>query len=169
MHGRHERERHGGGRRHRPFAKGQFKYIALGVLAERPHHGYELIHEVEERLGGRYTPSPGIVYPTLQMLEDEGYVSTSEHDGRRVYSISERGQEYVTAERTTIEDAWAGATDWARPEPADELRDLAHRLNDVSRLLSGRGHRSSLPAEKAERIREVVTRALREIHGILGE
>jgi DNA-binding PadR family transcriptional regulator len=138
-------------------------------LAERPHHGYELIHEIGERLGGRYTPSPGIVYPTLQMLEDEGYVSTAEHDGRRVYRLTERGEQYVAAERATIDDAWTSATDWARPEPGDELRDMAHRLNDLARLLSARGHRASLPPDKATRIREVVTSALRDVYAILGE
>jgi DNA-binding PadR family transcriptional regulator len=169
LHGRRERARHSGGRRHRPFAKGQFKYLALGLLAERPHHGYELIHEVGERLGGRYAPSPGIVYPTLQMLEDEGCVSTSQQDGRRVYGLTELGQQYVTAQRAMIDDAWASAMEWARPEPGDELRDLAHRLTDLARLLGGRGHRESVPPEKATRIREVVTGALRDVYAILGE
>lgn len=166
---RHERARHGEGRRHRPFAKGQFKYIALGLLAEQPRHGYELIHEIEERLGGRYTPSPGIVYPTLQMLEDEGHVSTSERDGRRVYSLTEDGQHYVGAQRATIDEAWAGAKEWAQPEAGDDLRDLAHRLTDLARLLGGHRHRATMPPEKATRIREVVTGALRDVYAILGE
>ena len=165
----HGRGRHGRGGRHRPFAKGQFKYIALGLLAEQPYHGYELIQEVGERLDGRYTPSPGVVYPTLQMLEDEGYVSTSEHDGRRVYRITERGQEYVTAQRTAIEDAWAGATAWARAEPGDDPHELAHRLVELAHALRDHPHRASVPPEKMPRIREVLTRALREIHAILGE
>jgi DNA-binding PadR family transcriptional regulator len=166
MHGPNRQSR---GRHHRPFAKGQFKYIALGLLAERPHHGYELIHQVGGRLGGRYSPSPGIVYPTLQMLEDEGYVTTSEQDGRRVYQITEHGQQYVNAQRASIDDAWANALDWARPDEGNDLREVSDRLNDLASLVAGRGHRPSVPPEKAARIQEVVTGALREVHAILGE
>jgi DNA-binding PadR family transcriptional regulator len=118
---------------------------------------------------GRYAPSPGIVYPTLQMLEDEGYVSTSEQDGRRVYSLTENGQQYAIAQHTLIEDAWASALAWAQPNPGDDLREISQRLKDLASLVDGRRNHVALSTEKATRIREIVTTALRDVHKILGE
>src|SRR3954449_4004469 len=83
-----------------PFAKGQFKYIVLRLLAEHPSHGYELIRTLEERLDGRYTPSPGVLYPTLQMLEDLGYVQAQEREGRKVYTVTDAGHRYLAEHRT---------------------------------------------------------------------
>ena len=103
------------------------------------------------------------------MLEDEGYVRTAEQDDRRVYHLSERGEQYVAAERAIIDDAWASAITWARPESGDDLHDLAHRLNDLASLLAGRGHPASVPPEKAARIHATVSNAVREVHAILGE
>src|SRR3954447_21994269 len=91
----------------RPFAKGQFKFIVLRLLAEQPSHGYELIRALEERLDGRYTPSPGVLYPTLQMLEDLGYVQAQEHEGRKVYTVTEAGHRYLAEQRTVVEATWA--------------------------------------------------------------
>jgi DNA-binding PadR family transcriptional regulator len=66
--------------------------VILAVLARQPMHGYQVIQELEARSGGRWRPSAGSVYPTLQQLEDEGLVRSEEADGRRVYTITEDGK-----------------------------------------------------------------------------
>jgi DNA-binding PadR family transcriptional regulator len=81
-----------GRRRHR---RGDIKYALLELLAEQPRHGYELIKELEQRYAGFYRPSPGSVYPTLQLLEDEGHLTSEQIDGKRVYTITESGRELL--------------------------------------------------------------------------
>ena len=72
--------------------RGDIKYLLLEALAERPMHGYDIMRELEERHEGRYRPSAGSVYPTLQMLEDGGFLKSETVDGKRVYSITDAGQ-----------------------------------------------------------------------------
>src|SRR5262249_57646881 len=86
--GRHEMR---GRARHR-VRLGAVSSAILALLDDRPMHGYEMITELEERTGGRWRPSAGSIYPTLQLLEDEGLVSAEEIEGRRVYSLTEAGQ-----------------------------------------------------------------------------
>src|SRR5262245_30609172 len=78
--------RRGRGRR-QMFEAGEIKFVILRLLKEKPRHGYEIIKALEERMAGCYTPSPGTVYPTLQMLEDQGYVRAAESGGKKVYEI----------------------------------------------------------------------------------
>src|SRR5690242_5680234 len=80
----------GKGRRRR---RGDVRYAILDALAERPMHGYEIMSWLEERSGGRWRPSPGSVYPTLQLLEDEGLVAGSDEGGRRVFALTDAGRQ----------------------------------------------------------------------------
>src|SRR5579883_136068 len=72
--------------------RGDVKFALLSALLKRPMHGYDIMQEVEEASGGRYRPSPGSVYPTLQMLEDGGFVTSQVVDGKRVYEITASGR-----------------------------------------------------------------------------
>jgi DNA-binding PadR family transcriptional regulator len=153
----------------RPFAKGQFKFIVLRLLAEQPRHGYDLIRDLEERLAGRYTPSPGVLYPTLQMLEDLGYVQAQEREGRRIYTVTDTGHRYLDEQRAIVEEAWAHLMGWAEPAGQDALHELRHRLRDLGHILGPRGYWRWVPTDKIPRIREVVIRAQREIEAILAE
>src|SRR5260370_18540836 len=81
----------------RLFGRGDIKFVLLDLLRERPKHGYEMIKELETRYSGFYSPSPGSVYPTLQMLEDRGYVRSTTEDGKRVYALTEEGRAYLAA------------------------------------------------------------------------
>ncbi|MGP5071180.1 PadR family transcriptional regulator [Arthrobacter rhombi] len=75
--------------------RGEVRTAVLALLAERPMHGYQIIREIEERSGGRWKPSAGSVYPTLQLLADEGFISAEESNGRKIYSLTEAGREDV--------------------------------------------------------------------------
>src|SRR5262245_30800963 len=83
------------GLRDRIFEKGDLKSVILQLLKEKPRHGYEVIRALEERFGGFYSPSPGAVYPTLQMLEDLGYTSVVSQDGKKVYTITDEGLKFL--------------------------------------------------------------------------
>jgi DNA-binding PadR family transcriptional regulator len=99
--GRHGHSHHGGRRGRR----GNTRAAILALLAERPMHGYEIIQELEQRTGGVWRPSPGSVYPTLQLLEDEGLVTSEESGGRRRFTLTETGR--GEAAEATQQVPWA--------------------------------------------------------------
>jgi DNA-binding PadR family transcriptional regulator len=107
---RRGRQRH----RHRQqiFESGEVKYVILRLLKEKPRHGYEIMKALEERLGGWYTPSAGTVYPTLQLLEDQGYVRAVETEGKKVYHITPEGEAFLQEHREFTDDIF------------DRLRDV---------------------------------------------
>src|SRR4030066_2138123 len=78
------------------FGEGDLKYVILDLLKEKSRYGYEIIRDLEERSHGFYTPSPGVVYPTLQMLEEMGYASSKERDSKKVYTITEEGKKFLS-------------------------------------------------------------------------
>src|ERR1043165_806506 len=82
-------------RRTQMFESGEVKFVILRLLKEKPRHGYEIIKALEERLAGTYSPSAGTVYPTLQLLEDQGYVRIVEEAGKKVYHITPEGEQYL--------------------------------------------------------------------------
>ena len=87
-HGHHGR----GHQRGRGRRGGNVRAAILALLSERPMHGYEMIQELDSRTGGVWRPSPGSVYPTLQLLEDEGLIVSEETEGRKRFSLTESGQ-----------------------------------------------------------------------------
>lgn len=94
-HGRHMGRR---GRFGRFFDQGDLKLVILRMIADQPRHGYELIKEVEEQAGGAYSPSPGVVYPTLTWLEEMGFVTAADAaGGRKLYTITAEGEAHLRA------------------------------------------------------------------------
>lgn len=86
---------------------GEFRLIVLALLAEQPRHGYDIIKALEEHSSGFYSPSPGIVYPTLTLLEEAGYASASTESKKKVLTISETGQAHLETNRTLVDAALA--------------------------------------------------------------
>src|SRR5918998_2066865 len=93
----------GRGRSERLFDRGDLKFIILDLLREQPRHGYDIIRALEERFHGMYSPSPGTVYPTLQLLEDQGYVTSSQQDGKKVYTVTEAGRAFLAERQETLD------------------------------------------------------------------
>jgi DNA-binding PadR family transcriptional regulator len=152
----------------RLFEKGDLKYVILQLLSERPAHGYEVIKALEERFGGMYTPSAGAVYPTLQMLEDMGYVTPTPQDGKRVYSITEEGKSFLEEQKETVDSIRERTSSWWNPHLRSELHDMKHELRDLAGALSHRGRALSSP-ETIKRVRGVIENARKEIEGIFRE
>ncbi|PSL39145.1 PadR family transcriptional regulator [Labedella gwakjiensis] len=84
--------------------RGDVRAAVIALLAEQPMHGYQIIREIEERSGGSWKPSPGSVYPTLQLLSDEGLISAEESNGRKTYSLTDAGR--VQAESADSSAPW---------------------------------------------------------------
>src|SRR3954470_19188127 len=81
--------------------KGEVRAAVLALLAEKPMHGYQIIREIEERSGGSWKPSAGSVYPTLQLLADEGLITAEESNGRKTYALTEAGRAVAASEAST--------------------------------------------------------------------
>ncbi|MEZ4452161.1 MAG: PadR family transcriptional regulator [Nannocystaceae bacterium] len=95
------------------FAPGEMRLALLGLLAERPGHGYELMTRLEARCGGAYRASPGTIYPTLQQLEDEGLCTVAATDGKKVHAITDAGRAELDAHRDAAAAIWRRADAWS--------------------------------------------------------
>jgi DNA-binding PadR family transcriptional regulator len=83
----------------RMLAQGDLKLLALALIAEQPRHGYELIKLIEEKTSGFYSPSPGVVYPTLTFLEEAGYATAESEGAKKTYAITDSGRDYLKENR----------------------------------------------------------------------
>src|SRR5213595_1020567 len=93
------------------FGAGDMKYVILKLLRDKPRHGYEVMKELEERMHGCYSPSPGTVYPTLQWLEDEGLVVSKEVDGKKVYEITAAGRQFLVEHKDVVDEIFERVQD----------------------------------------------------------
>ena len=140
--------------------RGQLRTALLGELAEGPGHGYELMQRLEEKSGGAWRPSPGSVYPTLQMLEDEGLVRSVERDDKRVFEITESGR--AEFERRSDE---AGGPPWSgerAKSPRGQLRENGMQIVIAARQLVHHGSDEQV----AEAV-EILRTARKALYGIL--
>jgi len=132
---RGRRDRHGGGR---VFDQGDLRWVILKLIAEKPSHGYELIKAIEDRLGGAYSPSPGVVYPTLTLLEDLGYVAVVQSEGaKKAYGITEDGTKALEENLATVETIFqriAAVAERAGGGPAPQIVRAMENLRTALRL-----------------------------------
>jgi DNA-binding PadR family transcriptional regulator len=143
---RHDRHHHGGGFRDgdsgRVFEHGDLRLVIMALLAEKPRYGYEIIKALEERVGGGYSPSPGVVYPTLTLLEEVGHASVAdEHGGRRLYTLSDEGRAFLEGNRKVVDAILAridGASASRRGPPTSVLRAMEGLGHALRERLKGR-------------------------------
>jgi DNA-binding PadR family transcriptional regulator len=149
-----------GGRRAR---RGDVRTALLAMLAERPMHGYDLIRELESRSGGAWRPSPGSIYPTLQMLEEEGLIGGEDQDGKRVFTLTDAGRKELEERR----ERDGGAAPW---EPGSfgpamgQLRDAMFGLGAAAMQVGRTGSE-----DQRKRAAEVISEARKELYRILAE
>jgi DNA-binding PadR family transcriptional regulator len=145
----------GGGRRMR---RGAIRTAILLALREEPAHGYEVMRRLEEMSGGLWRPSPGSVYPHLQMLEDEGLVRSSDVDGSRTYALTDGGQ----AEAEKNEPPWQAAGE--SEDKIRTLREAIGQLASAAKQLAGAGETAQI-----DRGISIIQKARKELYQILAE
>lgn len=153
--------------RESPFQKGDLKYVILGLIKDKPCYGYEIIRALEERSHGFYTPSPGTVYPTLQMLEEMGYASAIERDGKKVYTITEEGLQFLAERKDLADEVKNQMKHHWNPKNIGAIAQMMGELGRLGKLMGS--HSRHTEPEKMRRIGEVVSRAYQEIEAILEE
>lgn len=144
------------------MGRGDVRAAVLALLAEKPMHGYQIIQEIGTRSGGAWKPSPGSVYPTLQLLADEGLISAEESDGRKTYSLTDEG-------RHAAEAAADRSTPWEASSPRDHGRHsaLAKAGIDLAQAAAQVGRTGS--HEQVEQAVGVLDEARRKLYSILAQ
>jgi DNA-binding PadR family transcriptional regulator len=135
---------HGGrGRMGRFFDHGDLRLVILQLIAEKPRHGYEIIKAIEEKVGGAYSPSPGVIYPTLTMLEELGYVTVTAGDGgKKLQSITEEGRAFLAANKAAVDGLLARMSEAGERHgggPAPQILRAFENLKMALRLRLAQG------------------------------
>ncbi len=136
--------------------RGIIRDAILGLLAEQPMHGYQVMQELAERTGGRWHPSAGSIYPTLQQLEDEGLVVAEDRDGRKTFALTDAGR--------AAADALPADRPWSRHEGGGDLRGLTRELGVAALQVT----RVGSPAAR-EDARRILTDARRALYRLLAD
>jgi DNA-binding PadR family transcriptional regulator len=150
--------RHGGRRR-----RGDVRAAILALLDERPMHGYEMIQELEERSDGMWRPSAGSIYPTLQLLEDEGLIGGEEHEGKRRFTLTEAGREAAAKRSGDRPPPWEQAAEGAgdeRQELFASIKQFAPAVVQIAQVGT---------PDQAQRAKAILDDARKKLYAILAE
>ena len=164
--GRGPRGGHREGRRERVFEQGDLRLLLLKLIAEKPRHGYELIKAVEDSVGGAYSPSPGVVYPTLTLLEDLGYAQPTEAEGgKKLYAITPEGSAFLETQAPAIALLQARMEEAAvagRGRNAPQIVRAMENLRTALRLRLSRGPLSESQIEALAAALDAAARAVEQ-------
>ncbi len=161
-----QRRPHGGPlqKRERMFGPGELRLVLLAMLAEEPRHGYELIKALEEMTEGAYSPSPGIIYPTLQMLNDEGVVAAQEsEDSRKLYQATETGLAELEDRADELEDLWQRLGRKAERARPTASADLFRSLGNLATVITNRASKDGMSSVDKDKVVDLIDELARRI------
>jgi DNA-binding PadR family transcriptional regulator len=170
--GRHDRGHHGrgrgfmqeGGGRSRVFDQGELRFVLLALIAEQPRHGYEIIKAIEDRLGGSYSPSPGVIYPTLTLLNELGYATVSETGGgRKLYTITEEGRAHLAENKPMVDAVFARMARASASTSGGRAPQVMRAIENMKMALRMRLSRGPLADGEAQAIADALDAAARAI------
>ncbi len=162
--GRWEGFEHGfGGGRERFFEGGHLQLVILQLIAEKPSYGYEIIKTIEERLSGGYAPSPGVVYPTLTLLEEEELATSSTEGNKKLFTATEKGKEYLKANAATVKAIFGRMEQAEKAFGRGRSPQIMRALMNLKFALKMRVRRGDLSTEQVSRIADALDAAGRAI------
>ncbi|AEX53017.1 PadR family transcriptional regulator [Rahnella aquatilis] len=170
--GRGEGRRGGRGERgvHRLFEHGDLRRVLLALVAKKPSHGYELIKAIEEASSGLYVPSPGVIYPTLTLLEEQDFLEpVATGNGRKSYQITEAGKVELAQHQAVVDAIFARLAGAQRPREnnlAEGIHESMHRLRHA---LRGNMMRADLTPEQVVRVSAILQQAAESLEAEFGE
>lgn len=160
--GRHRGGPFGGGGK-RMFDAGALRLVVLGLIAEQPRHGYDIIKALEARFQGAYSPSPGAIYPMLQMLEEADLVSSRMEGAKKLFSISQDGQAYLEENRADLDRINAQID-----EASEEIQgvSLGAEFRALRKTLFRQVRSGGLSAAQAQQALEILKKARGDIEAL---
>ena len=148
--------------------RGLVRWLVLDAIASQPRHGYEIIQAIAEKSRGTYKPSPGVVYPTLQMLDDVGHARTLVQGERKTYEITAEGRRELREHADEVTDFYRGGGDddsWQ--QHAGDVADIMKRVARIVRLFKHASRRGALRASTLRKMRTILDEALSRIEDML--
>ena len=136
---------------------------ALLMLADEPMHGYEIIRRLEEESKGMYSPSPGSIYPPLQMLEDQEFVLSEQQDGKRVYNITKAGRAFRKEHTAQTDDIFSRFVNLGERFAGHDMREVTKSFIRLAQLSFDRAAASNGDSTSMERLKEILDRTANEI------
>ncbi len=169
--GRHDRHHHHGEGHHgHRVRRGEARYLLLDALRDGPMHGYEIIKSLEEKSTGQYAPSPGSVYPTLQLLEELGHVGAEQDAERRKYHLTQSGQVELDAHAEEVKTFWAQFKQPVVSKAGQaEVSFLQDEMEHLNKTVWG-GLRTAIDQgdkDTVRRVRQAIERCQDEVRGII--
>jgi DNA-binding PadR family transcriptional regulator len=149
--------------RGRMFDAGDLKLVVLKLLSEQPSYGYQLIKTMEQRLAGGYTPSAGVVYPTLTLLEEEGLAAASTENNKKVYSVTAEGIQYLESNKRRVDEIFSRLDEAGRGFERGRSPELIRAFENLRGAVFARVSRGSLTEEQIRKIADAVNGAAKTI------
>ncbi len=147
------------------FGAGDMKYVILKLLRDKPRHGYEVMKDLEERMHGCYSPSPGTIYPTLQWLEDEGLVVAREVGGKKVYEITDTGRTFLDEHKDIVEDIFDRVTETVERTVGGSMVEVNRALGQLVKAVYRTGWKAETD-EARKHVAEALAKATAEIDAL---
>jgi DNA-binding PadR family transcriptional regulator len=148
--------------------RGVVRYLILDSLRAQPRHGYEIIQAIVDRSRGAYRPSPGVIYPTLQMLEEMRLARTVEQGDRKVYELTDAGRAELAEHDEEVADFYAGQDD-AEDLPAEEVAHVMKRIGLLIKAFKRGSRRGRLGPTRIRKIVAILDETLDKLHALLDE
>ena len=148
--------------------RGLVRYLVLDAIASQPRHGYEIIQVIGDKSGGSYRPSPGVIYPTLQMLEELEHAKVEDRDGKKVYAITGAGKKDLAEHAEDVAEFYERSGESSWEDFADELSDLSKRVSRMFKTIGRSARRGRLNPTTMRKLRQVLDEAVAKIEDILG-
>jgi DNA-binding PadR family transcriptional regulator len=155
-----------GGGRERMFDAGDVKLVVLRLLADQPSYGYQLIKTMEQQLAGGYTPSAGVIYPTLTLLEEEGLTAANMENGKKVYSITEEGKAFLEANKRRVGELFQRIEEAGKGFERGRSPELMKAFMGLREAVMARVARGSATPEQIAKITEAINAAAKAIDEI---
>jgi DNA-binding PadR family transcriptional regulator len=151
----------------RMFEQGDLRYVVLKLLDEKPRHGYEIIKALEEKFGGTYAPSPGVVYPTLQLLEDLGYARiVPGAEGKKTYEITDAGRAYLAENQDAVDSIFERISKLMGHFLDEPMTEVHAAFRKVGKSAYGRASDAVQNPALLKQIAAILERAAKEIDAI---
>lgn len=151
------------GRRERMFDTGDIRLVILRLLAHQPGYGYQLIKTLEELMAGGYSPSAGVIYPTLTMLEEEGLITSSTENNKKVFRVTPEGEAYLEENKQRVDELFERMDEAGRGFERGRSPEIMRAFRNLRGAVLARVVRGNATAEQIQRITEIIDEAAKAV------